>query len=223
MHMDELQIELEEKSLLRTIKKRTVLLYQGEVPRSAYFLRKGIIKEYSINSTGSEQIVSFYVAGDLFPLSWIFDKTSSTLYYYETVTDVEVLAVDKKILQDAIYGKARYLLNMFDYMKTNYTSALLRITSLEQSRASEKIMFTLYYLLFRYGKQTKPGIYSVRLELTHVLIADLVGLTRETTAIELNKLKKLGIVKYDSKEYIINRTKLEHNMGEDSFSSLFNS
>ncbi len=60
-----------------------------------------------------------------------------------------------------------------------------------------------------------------RLELTHVVIADLVGLTRETTAIELNKLKKLGIVKYDSKEYVINKKKLEHHMGEDSFGSLF--
>lgn len=220
--MEDLQTELEKDGLNRAIKKRTILLYQGEVPRSAYFVRKGIIKEYSINSSGNEQIVSFYVAGDLFPMSWIFDKTSSTLYYYETLTDTEVLAVDKKTLHDTIYSKSRYLMNMFDYMKTSYTSALLRITSLEQSRASEKIMFTLYYLLFRYGHETKPGVYSVRLDLTHVLIADLVGLTRETTAIELNKLKKLGIVKYDSKEYIINRSKLEHFMGEDSFSSLFN-
>ncbi len=219
--MEELFSELEDKGLVRNIKKRTVLLYQGEVPRSAYIMRKGIIKVYSINSTGNEQIVSFYVAGDLFPISWVFGKTSATLYYYETLTDCELLAVDKPALHNAIYGKSRFLLKAFDYLTTNYISALLRITSLEQSRASEKIMFTLYYLLFRHGKETKPGIFSVKLELTHVVIADLVGLTRETTAIELNKLKKLGIVKYDSKEYIINRTKLEHLMGEDSFGSLF--
>lgn len=219
--MDELQKELAEQGIIRTIKKRTILLYQGEVPRSAYFLRKGIIKVYSINSTGTEQIVSFYVQGDLFPISWIFGKTSSTLYYYESLTDCEILAVDKQTLQHAMFSKSRLLIKVFDYLTTNYTSALLRITSLEQSRASEKIMFTLYYLLFRHGVEIKPGIYSVRLELTHVVIADLVGLTRETTAIELNKLKKSGVVKYDSKEYVINRTKLEHMMGEDSFAALF--
>jgi CRP/FNR family transcriptional regulator, anaerobic regulatory protein len=219
--MEELYTELEGKSLVRHIKKRTVLLYQGEVPRSAYIVKKGIIKVYSINSSGNEQIVSFYVTGDIFPISWIFGKATTTLYYYETLTDCELLAVDKITMHNAVYGKTRLLIKVFDYITTNYTSALLRITSLEQSRASEKIMFTLYYLLFRFGKEVKPGIYSVRLELTHVVIADLVGLTRETTAIELNKLKKLGIVKYDSKEYVINRTKLEHLMGEDSFGSLF--
>lgn len=219
--MDDLLDELTSQGIVRTVKKRTILLYQGEVPRSAYFLRKGIIKVYSINSTGTEQIVSFYVGGDLFPISWIFGKTSSTLYYYETLTDCELMAVDKQALQHAVFSKSRLMLRMFDYLTTNYTSALLRITSLEQSRASEKIMFTLYYLLFRYGSETKPGTFTVRLELTHVVIADLVGLTRETTAIELNKLKKLGAVKYDSKEYIINRKKLEHLMGEDSFAALF--
>lgn len=219
--MEELFNELEDKGMVRNIKKRTVLLYQGEVPRSAYLMRKGIVKVYSINSTGNEQIVSFYVAGDLFPVSWIFGKTSSTLYYYEALTDCELLAIDKPALHNLIYGKSRFLLKAFDYITTNYISALLRITSLEQSRASEKIMFTLYYLLFRHGKEIKPGIFSVRLELTHVVIADLVGLTRETTAIELNKLKKLGVVKYDSKEYVINRPKLERLMGEDSFGSLF--
>jgi CRP-like cAMP-binding protein len=220
--MDDLQNELKAKGIVRTIKKHTILLYQGEIPRSAYFLSKGIIKVYSINSTGNEQIVSFYVSGDLFPISWIFGKTSSTLYYYETLNDCEVLAIDKQTLQHTVFSKSRIMLKVFDYLTTNYTSALLRITSLEQSRASEKIMFTLYYLLFRHGVEIKPGIFSVRLELTHVVIADLVGLTRETTAIELNKLKKLGAVKYDSKEYIINRPKLERLMGEDSFAALFN-
>lgn len=219
--MEDLQNELVDQGIVRSVKKRTILLYQGEVPRSAYFLRKGIIKVYSINSTGTEQIVTFYVAGDLFPISWIFGKTSSTLYYYETLTDCEVLAIDKQILQHAMFSKSRLLIKVFDYLTTNYTSALLRITSLEQSRASEKIMFTLYYLVFRHGIETKPGVFTVRLELTHVVIADLVGLTRETTAIELNKLKKLGAVKYDSKEYVVNRSKLEHLMGEDSFAALF--
>lgn len=220
--MDELYNELKDKGLQRSIHKRTIILYQGEVPKSCYIVKKGIIKVYS-NSNGNEQIVSFYVPGDLFPVSWIFEKTTSTLYYYESLTDCELLAVERLTMHNAIYGKTRLLLKTFDYLTTNYVSALLRITSLEQSRASEKIMFTLYYLLFRHGIETKPGVFTVRLELTHVVIADLVGLTRETTAIELNKLKKLGIVRYDSKEYVINRKKLERHMGEDSFGSLFTS
>ncbi len=206
--------------LPRSIKKRTVLLYQGEVPRSAYYLKKGVIKAYSINSAGNEQIVSFYVAGDLLPMSWIFGPASSTLYYYEALTDCELLAFEKKVLNDLVYSKPRLLVKIFGYSMNNYTSAQMRITALEQSRANEKIMFTLYYLVFRYGVEMKPGVFAVRLGLTHAVIAEMVGLTRETTAVELNKLKKAGAVNYNTKEYLIKRDVLERLMGEDSFSAL---
>jgi CRP-like cAMP-binding protein len=221
--MQEILDSLSSKGLPRSIKKRTVLLYQGEVPRSAYYLKKGVVKAYSINSAGNEQIVSFYVAGDLIPMSWIFGPVTSTLYYYEALIDCELIAFDKKTLNDLVYGKPRLLVQMFNYSMRNYTSAQMRITALEQSRANEKIMFTLYYLVFRYGVEVKPGVFAVRLGLTHAVIAEMVGLTRETTAVELNKLKKAGAVNYNTKEYVIKREVLERLMGEDSFSSLMDS
>lgn len=218
--MQDILDSLATSGIPRAVKKRTVLLYQGEVPRSAYYLKNGVIKAYSINSAGNEQIVSFYVAGDLLPMSWIFGPVSSTLYYYEALTDCELVAFDRKVLHDLVYGKPRLLLKVFNYSMNNYTSAQMRITALEQSRANEKIMFTLYYLVFRYGVETKPDVYAVRLGLTHAIIAEMVGLTRETTAVELNKLKKTGAISYNTKEYLINRKVLEKFMGEDSFSSL---
>ncbi|HSX46868.1 MAG TPA: Crp/Fnr family transcriptional regulator [Patescibacteria group bacterium] len=218
--MQDILDQLQSKTIARTVRKHSILLYQGEVPRSAYYLKKGVMKVYSINSVGAEQIVAFYTAGDLFPISWIFDKTTSTLYYYEAMTDCTVLAIDKKALREVLNSRPDMLAKVFDYVMTNYTSSLLRITSLEQSRAGEKIMFTLYYLVFRYGREIKPGIYSIQMNLTHTVIADMVGIARETTAVEMNKLKKANVVQYNSKEYIVDRKKLERAMGEDTFNAL---
>lgn len=218
--MQEIIDQLKAETIVRSVRKHTILLYQGEVPRSAYFIKSGVMKVYSINSSGAEQIVAFFTAGDLFPLTWIFENTSSTLYYYEAMTDCTVLAVDKTVLLNTLNANPNLHKIMFDYIMTNYTSSLLRITSLEQSRASEKISFTLYYLVFRYGREIKPGIYSVQMNLTHTVIADMVGIARETTAVEMNKLKKVGAVSYNSKEYIVDRKKLERLMGEDTFDSL---
>ncbi len=218
--MQEIIDQLKADTIVRNVRKHTILLYQGEVPRSAYFIKSGVMKVYSINSSGTEQIVAFFTAGDLFPLTWVFENTTSTLYYYEAMTDCTVLAVDKTILLNTLNESPSLQKIMFDYIMTNYTSSLLRITSLEQSRASEKISFTLYYLVFRYGREIKPGVYSVQMNLTHTVIADMVGIARETTAVEMNKLKKAGVVSYNSKEYIIDRKKLERLMGEDTFDSL---
>lgn len=201
----------------RTFKKRSILLYQGEVPRAAFILLDGVIKVYSLNNAGEEQVATFHIKGDFFPTSWIFEKSSSTQYYYEALTDCTVLTAPKEVVREAVTSNPETLRASFDFYVTAYIGLMMRITALEQSRASEKIMFTLYYLLFRYGREVRPNFYKVTLNMTHTTIASLVGLTRETTSTELNKLKRLKILNYNAKEYIINKQALERALGEDSF------
>jgi len=80
-------------STKRVFKKHAILLYQGEAPRLAYVVLSGVVKVYSINTAGEEQIVTFETRDDILPTPWIFNKASTTLYYYEALTDCEVLAV----------------------------------------------------------------------------------------------------------------------------------
>lgn len=204
----------------RVFKKHSILLYQGEAPRLAYVVLSGVVKVYSINTAGEEQIVAFETCDDLLPASWIFHKAPTTLYYYEALTDCEVLALPRDELQKLITGSDELRIALLDYFATNYTGLLMRITALEQSRAREKIMFTLYYLLFRYGRETKPGTFVIELKLTHSVIASLVGLTRETTTNELSKLKTQKVLRYNAHQYSVDKTKLERLVGEDSFEDL---
>jgi CRP-like cAMP-binding protein len=218
--MQELIAEVERMASRRAFKKHSILLYQGEAPRVAFFLKSGAIKAYTINGAGEEQIATFHSATDLFPGPWIFGKTAVTLYYYEALTDCEVLTIPRDQLLQILGSKPEHLMAALDYYATNYTAMLMRVTALEQSRAREKIMFTLYYLLFRYGKQTKPDVYTIDLALTHSVIASLVGLTRETTTTELSKLKQQGVMQYTTRTYTVDKKKLERLLGEDSFSDL---
>jgi len=204
----------------RSFKKHSILLYQGEAPRVAYVVVSGAIKVYSINAAGEEQIVTFETHGDLFPAPWIFQKSSSTLYYYEALTDCEVLMIPREELRQLFRDDPELLNALLDYYVTRYTGLMVRVTALEQSRAREKIMFTLYYLLFRYGRETRPGIYTVSLKLTHSVIASLVGLTRETTTNELSKLKAQKVLRYSAHQYVIDKAKLERMLGEDSFEDI---
>lgn len=203
----------------RSFKKGSVLLYQGEVPRMAYVIKSGTIKVYTINNAGEEQIVTFHSDGDFFPSPWLFGKSQGSLYYYETFANCEILTLPRDDLLEYLY-KPEHIKAMADYFVKNYTGMLVRVTALEQSRAREKIMFTLYYLLFRYGQQKRPNVYTVDLPLTHSALASLVGLTRETTTTELNKLKAEKIVQYNRHSFTINKERLERALGEDSFADI---
>ncbi len=218
--MQDLTIAIRPLATKRTFKKHSILLYQGEVPRTAYILLSGIVKTYSINAAGEEQIASFEVEKDIFPLSWIFHKASTTLYYHEALTDCEVLTVPRDALLQTLAADAELKDVVMDYLVVAHTSMFLRVTALEQSRAREKIMFTLYYLLSRYGQEIKPGVFRVRLALTHGTIASLVGLTRETTTTELSRLRREKVLTYTTNDYTIDKTKLERLLGEDSFKDI---
>lgn len=217
--MEELITAIAPHATKRAFKKGTVLLYQGEAPRMAYILKSGVVKSYTINNNGEEQIVNFFSDNDMFPAPWIFGKASTTMYYYETASNCEVLTIPRDMLRESM-AKPEWSLAIQDYLATNYTSMLMRVTALEQSRARDKIMLTLYFLLFRYGKQGKQGTFTIDLALTHNIIASLVGLTRETTTTELSKLKKQKIVQYSHHTYVVDKQRLERLLGEDSFGSV---
>jgi CRP/FNR family transcriptional regulator len=218
--MHELAAEIERIATRRTFKKQSIMLYQGEAPRLAFMLKSGAVKAYTINSAGEEQIVTFHAGNDIFPGPWIFGKSAVTLYYYEALTDCEAFLVSREQLMQLLLSRIEYAAVALDYYATNYSAMQMRITALEQSRARDKIMFTLYYLLFRYGKEVQPGRFTLQFGLTHSVIASLVGLTRETATMELSKLKREKVLEYSARTYTIDKKMLERLLGEDSFQDL---
>lgn len=205
---------------VRRFRRGSTIVYQGEVPRSAYIVKTGAVKVYNINSLGEEQIITFEVEGDIFPSQWSFQFTSNALYYYEALGDCELYALPRAELLEHISSNPVISQHIMNYFLMNYTSALMRVAALEQAKAADKIMHTLYYLVTRYGVEDENGIYAIELALSHQLIADMVGLTRETASLELSKLKKQGIIEYKAKRYIVKREKLVNIIGEDNFKEM---
>lgn len=208
------------KSTRRTIKRRTILLYQGEVPRQAYLVQKGTVKIYRLGRNGDEQIIGFRMPGDLFPETWLFGKTSSALYYYEAMDDCEIITAERSVVMDHIRRDPELERDLLEYFINNHTSDLLQITALEQSRAADKLLLMLYYLLFRYSKKTTPGNYELRFHMTHTTLGNLTGLTRETTSVELGKLRRKGIVTYSGNQFVIHKEALERHLAKESFSDV---
>ena len=218
--MDALITALKPLGILKTIKKDGNLMFQGEIPRRVIIVRSGVIRAYTITSSGDERIVALYGEGDILPLSWVIGETSNSLFYYDAISDAQVLTVAKSDFMDILEKKPDAQKQMLSYVSKQYTSLLLRITGLEQSRAVEKIGFTLYYLLFRYGKEIKQDIFTIDVKMSQVMIASLVGLTRESTTKNLRTLKEKGVITYSSSTYTVNKNKLESFLGEDSFRDL---
>ncbi len=218
--MDTLIQQLRPYSTMRVVKKGANVLFQGEIPRRAMIVRDGVIRAYTITSTGEERVVALYGKGDIFPLTWILGETTNTLFYYDAITEARLMTFSKEDLDKVLAENGEASRALMTFVGNQYTAMLLRITGLEQSRAVEKIGFTLYYLLFRYGVEKKPGVYTINIKLSQLMISNLVGLTRESSTKNLKVLKDKGVIDYSSSTYTINKQKLEQFLGEDSFRDL---
>ncbi|MCY1378217.1 Crp-like helix-turn-helix domain protein [compost metagenome] len=147
----------------------------------------------------------------------MYGETKNTLFYYEAGSDTELACVTKDTLVSTIARSPELAANILKFTVNEHTALLMRITALEQSNAAEKIALTLYYLLIRHGLERQPGLFTIDIKMTQSMIASLVGLTRESTAVNLAKLKERDVVTYSNFIYVVNKQNLERFIGEDSF------
>lgn len=218
--MDKLISLIRGVATLRTVKRGSNILFQGEIPRNVFVIRDGYIRAYTVTSTGEERTIAIYGKNDVFPITWIIGETNQSLFYYEALTDVRMLTITKDDFLRISKSNPEVLNDMLSYIGNQYTAMLFRITGLEQSRAVEKIGYTLYYLLFRYSTDMEDGTFRINIKLTQSVLASLVGLTRESTTKNLKLLKDKHIISYSNSYYTIHKEKLEFYLKEDSFKDL---
>lgn len=183
---------------VRAYKKGEIIIFQGEAPRSAYIVKQGTVKAYNISINGDEKPVSFYQPGSIFPSAWIFGKAASAIFYYEAFSaNVEVYVVDRAELVAFIKRSPELIYQQLEHVITEQFGSTLRLNALQHSKAADKLIYTLHYLAMTHGENDKDGkSIVIKLDLTHQDFANLTGLTRETAATELNRLKKRGIIEY---------------------------
>ncbi|MFI5270867.1 MAG: Crp/Fnr family transcriptional regulator [Candidatus Saccharimonadales bacterium] len=211
-----------ERHQLRRYKKGEVIIFQGEVPRYAFVVKSGTIKSYNLSINGDEKPVAFYSEDRTFPSSWVYGKVSSAIYYYEAFTpDVEVYVIDRNEFVTFIRKRPELLYQEMEHVLADQIGGTLRLNALQHSRASDKLLYTLHYLALSHGRPIDKKIIEITLELTHQDFANLTGLTRETAATELNKLKKQDVINYSKHTlYRLNLEKLMLRMNDQFISDL---
>jgi CRP/FNR family transcriptional regulator len=206
---------------LKNYRRGEIILFQGEAPRVAYVLKAGVVKAYNISSSGDEKPIGFYGPGSLFPSAWVFGNVPSAIYYYEAFTELSVYCVPPGEYQDFLKATPMAAFNELKNFVSDEVGKTMRLNALQHSRASDKLIYTLHYLALNHSKPIGDDTVELTLLLTHQDFANLTGLTRETTATELNKLKKGGVITYGKHTpYKINIAKLRGALNDQFIADL---
>lgn len=203
-----------------TLRKKNHIAYQGEVPRYGYYVLDGAVKAYVITGDGNQSIVDIHAKHSLLPLSWLNHTSSTAIFYYEAMTDVRAIrfgrAEFERVMTDSPSAQADYI----EYLANAQMALSFRSTGLCQPNAIHKVCYALHFLVYRYGVEQSGGRYLIPVPLTHEVIGNFIGQSRENTAKTVKKLSDGAILVYESKLYTIDMPRLERFLGEDSFREL---
>ena len=94
---------------MEKIKKGTLILNAGTEEKSLRFLNKGVVREYYATSE-KETNINFYTEPQFITDLSSFNANSKTKKYQETLSDIELLVIDK--------SNFRNLLNEYDCGKS---------------------------------------------------------------------------------------------------------
>lgn len=211
-----------EQHPVKSFRKGEIIIFQGEAPRSAYVVKNGTVKAYNLSVAGDEKPVAFYGSGSVFPDAWVYGKMPNAIYYYEAFTpQTDLYVIDRADFVSFIKRHPELIYQELERSLTDQLGKSMRLNALQHSRASDKLLYTLHYLALSHGRTVAPQQIEITLDLTHQDFANLTGLTRETAATELNKLKHAGVINYGKhKPYQLNFSKLSQLLNDQYISDL---
>lgn len=200
--------EFLKKFPLRHYKKGDMIVCEGVSPSRSYAIKTGFVKVFLTTKNGEEKAVAFNAADDIVPLAWTFKKSETPLYYYQAFTDCEVYELPRESILEFTKQNPDIFRQLCNYLLDLDIDLKQHIHSLEQAKASDKIMHAFHFLARRFGEKLDNANVKMLLPLTQQDLANFLGLTRETTGAQLKDLQQKGVITYQQQQYIVHTDRL---------------
>lgn len=193
---------------VRTFVKGEALLEAGDVSPTLLALQSGFVKVTSVDDSGAERMV--WIAGryDVVPTEQLFSRQQQLRFFYTALSDGAAYQIEKSTFLTAARGNLELMTEIAISMSSHYDDLLTRINSTEQASIRQKLIATLCYLAGRFSAERQVDLYQLGLKLTHEDVATMIGATRETVSVELQKLRHDGYVDYSRSKFVIHLDKL---------------
>lgn len=187
--------------IISSYKKREVVYLDGDECSGLYIIRTGRLKLVRSSSTGKEQIINILNPGDLLGFEVFYEGRTyrntavamedSELCYIEKNAFFKILEREPDISKKLIISLGKELNHAYE-----------RIGNLGLLNAKEKLGHLLYTLADEYGVKADAGV-KLNLNLSRLEIAELLGITQETSIRLLKSFKEDGVLDIKRKEIVI--------------------
>lgn len=202
-------VEVIKQFPLRSFAKGEAILQAGQPANTLYAIRDGFAKVDSISSNGNQQLVWIASRYDIIPTESLFRPRGELHFFYTALTDLQAYVIPKVQFLEMCDKDPAVMREIAVSMSAHYDDLLIRLRSVEQSSIRDKLVYTLHSIATRFSSEDVVHLNELGLRFSHQDIGQMIGATRETTAIELKRLKDSGLIDYSRTSFTIYVRKLD--------------
>lgn len=187
-----------------------IVLYKGDELHDVYWIKSGTIKIYDIDEQGNEKILHILKTPALLPLVFFSGDGQRTNWFYSALTDCELYTLSHDRLRQVMAEDNALTLSLMKSFSTDMHELLVRLSSLGKTQVREKLYAALRFLQVHHSNKRRGEWWRVNFPVNQQLLADLSGVTRESTAMAMKDLQDQKVVRSPKVSQLeINKIKLD--------------
>ena len=188
------------KTLLKTARLKhfprgQIILYEGDSVAEVFVLKKGVVKLYDIDDQGNEKILHIVKGPAIVPFAFFSGDNIPTQWFYTAMTDCDAYVIPHDALRQSMLDDAELSTYLNQWFSQEVHELLVRLSSLGKTNSRDKLEAALKFLASCHGKKRRDGWYRVDFPVSHQMLADMVGITRESSAMVMKELQDEKIVR----------------------------
>lgn len=177
------------------------IFYEEDSSDGIYFILKGYVKVYQIGVNGTEKTLAILTPGDIIGEMATFGSHNRSASV-KVIEPTDVLFIPTRRFEELL-GKVPALGTKITEILTNRLRIANRQLALLGSGSSrEKVVNQLLYLVERCGRAHGSG-YMIIPRFTHLEMASLAGVARETVTKIYNDLEEKGVLSFEDRHIIV--------------------
>ncbi len=182
-------------------KNNEIVLRAGDHRSSAFYLKRGYVKDSASSRDGREFTLFIFKPEDIFSYSWIFNKIHNG-HSFRAMGECTILEKNRESFLLFLEQNPDVQFMIAQNISIRMRGLMQRMEQMAFGSATQKVASIILILGERFAKSDN-GMINIPLKLTQQDIADLIGISRETASIEINKLTVQNIITHASGRYSI--------------------
>ncbi|MDH5427987.1 MAG: Crp/Fnr family transcriptional regulator [Nitrospirota bacterium] len=194
--------ELAKHAIEVPIQKGQFIFREGDPADWFHIVQHGNVKCVKSNPEGREVTLKVLMPGDLFCCEASAFSGDDHPGCAQSMGDGTVIKIHRKAMLEVIQKNPEAAVSIINYLSHRLRESQDNAKAFALDRAEQRVATLLVNLAERSGIQEEAGI-RITVRLTHQDLADMAGLTKETTSRILSRFKKDLLITGHGKQLVI--------------------